>query len=81
MKRFGIIFLLIVISGLVLYFLLRTNGEKTKNQIFASGTIEITEVEISTKVSGRIEKLSVEEGDSVIIDQVLIELEDRKSVV
>ena len=75
MKRFGIIFLLIVISGLVLYFLLRTNGEKTKNQIFASGTIEITEVEISTKVAGRIEKLLVDEGDSVIKDQVLIELD------
>ncbi|MDH4223157.1 MAG: efflux RND transporter periplasmic adaptor subunit, partial [candidate division Zixibacteria bacterium] len=69
------LFLIIIILGIVLYILLKNNGEKSKNQIFASGTIEITEVEISTKVAGRIEKLLVDEGDSVIKDQVLIELD------
>ena len=78
MKKFRIIFLLIVIFGIVLYFLLKTNGEKNKNQLSASGTIEITEVEIGSRLSGRIDKLWVDEGDSVVKDQVLIELESKE---
>ncbi len=78
MKKFRILFLIIIVVGLVLYFLLKTKGEKNKNQISASGTIEITEVEVSSKLSGRIEKLMIDEGDSVIKGQVLIELEDKE---
>ncbi len=78
MKKFRILFLIIIVVGLVLYFLLKTKGEKNKNQISASGTIEITEVEISSKLSGRIEKLWVDEGDSVTKEQVLIELEKKE---
>jgi len=77
MKRLRILILIIVV-GLVLYFLLKDKGEKRNDQLFASGTVEITEIEISSKVSGRIERLWVEEGDSVIKDQVLIELEDKE---
>ena len=78
MKRLRILFLFIIVLGLVLYFLLKTKGGNNKNQISASGTIEITEVEISSKVSGRIENLLVDEGDSVVKDQVLIRLEDKE---
>ena len=77
MKRFGII-ILVIILALVLYFLLSSKGEKNKGEISASGTIEITEVEVSSKLSGRIEKLLVDEGDSVLKDQVLIELESKE---
>jgi len=77
MKRFGI-FILVIILALVLYFLLRSKGEKNKGEISASGTVEITEVEVSSKFSGRIEKLLVDEGDSVLKDQVLIELEKNE---
>jgi len=78
MKKFRILFLIIIVVGLVLYFLLKTKREKNKNQISASGTIEITEVEVSSKLSGRIEKLWVNEGDSVTKEQVLIELEKKE---
>ena len=78
MKKFRILFLIIIVVGLVLYFLLKTKGVKNKNQISASGTIEITEVEVSSKLSGRIEKLWVDEGDSVTKEQVLIELEKKE---
>jgi len=77
MKRFGII-ILVIILALVLYFLLSSKEEKNKGEISASGTIEITEVEVSSKLSGRIEKLLVDEGDSVLKDQVLIELEKNE---
>ena len=77
MKRFGIL-ILVIILALVLYFLLSSKGEKNRGEISASGTIEITEVEVSSKLSGRIEKLLVDEGDSVLKDQVLIELESKE---
>ena len=77
MKRFGILILMIILA-LVLYFLLSSKGEKNKGEISASGTIEITEVEASSKLAGRIEKLLVDEGDSVLKDQVLIELETKE---
>ena len=77
MKRLGII-ILVIILALVLYFLLSSKGEKNKGEISASGTVEITEVEVSSKLSGRIEKLLVDEGDSVSKDQVLIELETKE---
>jgi len=77
MKRLGIV-ILVIILALVLYFLLRSKGEKNKGEISASGTIEVTEVEVSSKLLGRIEKLLVDEGDSVVKDQVLIELEKNE---
>ncbi len=77
MKRLGI-FILVIILALVLYFLLRTKGRKNEGEISASGTVEITEVEVSSKLSGRIERLLVDEGDSVLKDQVLIELEKNE---
>lgn len=77
MKRLGIIILVIVLA-LVLYFLISSNGKKNGGEISASGTIEITEVEVSSKLAGRIEKLLVDEGDSVLKDQVLIELETKE---
>lgn len=77
MKRFGII-ILVIILALVLYFLISSNGKKNGGEISASGTIEITEVEVSSKLAGRIEKLLVDEGDSVLKDQVLIELETKE---
>jgi HlyD family secretion protein len=78
MRKIRILVPFIIVVILVIYFLVKEKNEKDKNQIVASGTIEITEVEISAKVSGRIEKLWVDEGDSVIKDQVLIELENEE---
>ncbi|HVP36284.1 MAG TPA: efflux RND transporter periplasmic adaptor subunit [Terriglobales bacterium] len=77
MKRLGII-ILVIILALVLYFLLSSNGKKNGREISASGTIEVTEVEVSSKLPGRIEKLLVNEGDSVVKGQVLIELEKNE---
>jgi HlyD family secretion protein len=77
MKRLGII-ILVIISALVLYFLLSAKGKRNQGEISASGTVEITEVEVSSKLTGRIEKLLVDEGDSVLKDQVLIELEKKE---
>lgn len=78
MKRFRIIIIFIIVIVLPLYFILKNKDRKKDDQLSASGTIEITEVEASSKLSGRIEKLLVDEGDSVLKDQVLIELETKE---
>jgi HlyD family secretion protein len=78
MKRLRIIIIFVVVIVLPLYFILKNKDRKKNEQLSASGTIEITEVEISSKVSGRIESLLIDEGDSVVKDQVLIELEAKE---
>lgn len=46
--------------------------------ITASGTIEATEVEIASKVPGRIEQILVDEGDPVARGQLLVQIERRE---
>jgi HlyD family secretion protein len=48
-------------------------------RLFASGTIQATEVDISPQVAGRIIRLSVEEGDTVRAGQVVAELEPAEA--
>jgi len=48
-------------------------------RLFGSGSIEATRVDVSSKVAGRIIKLSVDEGDRVKAGQVLIELEPQEA--
>ncbi|HEY4485685.1 MAG TPA: efflux RND transporter periplasmic adaptor subunit [Nitrospiria bacterium] len=47
-------------------------------RISASGTIEATEVEIASKVTGRIERIHVAEGERVEAGQLLVEIERRE---
>jgi HlyD family secretion protein len=46
-------------------------GEKEKNRISASGTIEAVEVAIASKLSGQVEKILFLEGDQVKIGETL----------
>ena len=56
------------------YFDRPSNGDR----IAASGTIEATEVEIASKLTGRIEQITVDEGDRVQKDQLLAVIERRE---
>jgi HlyD family secretion protein len=49
-----------------------------RNFIQASGRIEVTEVNVSSKVTGRIAKLLVEEGTDVTSGQLIAELEGEE---
>jgi HlyD family secretion protein len=49
-----------------------------RNLIQASGRIEVTEVNVSSKVTGRIAKLLVEEGTDVTSGQLIAELEGEE---
>ena len=52
--------------------------QNDRNVIQASGRIEVTEVNVSSKVTGRVAKLLVEEGTDVKASQLIAELEGEE---
>jgi len=66
--------LLIVILALVWWAVSASRKARDRNLIRGSGTIEATEVEISPKVSGRVEAILAEEGSRVKKDEILVRL-------
>ncbi|MBU0951440.1 MAG: efflux RND transporter periplasmic adaptor subunit [Elusimicrobia bacterium] len=68
-----IVIAVIVVLGLVFYFVSK-NFKGNKNSQAASGVIECTQIEITSKISGRIQKLYAKEGDTVTQGKLLVEL-------
>lgn len=69
---------ILLVAGAALfnhYFLQNQRGEG--NDIPVSGNIEVTTVDVSFKIPGKIEKLAVEEGDQVREGQVIASLEHK----
>ena len=64
--------LLITIFGFMVY---GCGGDNNKNLITASGTIESVDVMVSSKLSGQIKKINIEEGDKVKEGDLLLELD------
>ncbi len=56
-------------------FFVSCKGDREKNWISASGTIEAVEVAIASKLSGQVEKILVGEGDQVKIGETLAVIE------
>ena len=78
MRRYiplGIIVAIIVV-GLILLLLKTEKGET--NSIKASGTIEVTEVDVSSRVAGQIDIMNVSEGDSIKENAVICELNHKE---
>jgi len=69
--------IILILGGVLLYyyFLQDQRGEGT--DIAVSGNIEVTTVDVSFKIPGKIEKLAVEEGDQVKEGQLIASLEHR----
>jgi len=71
--------LILAVGGLVvLIYVQQKRHSDNSKLITASGTIEVTEVEISSKLSGRIETFTKEEGDTVQKGELLAELEHKE---
>jgi HlyD family secretion protein len=69
----------ILILGLAVFFFFRYwKDHENKTRLTASGTIEATEVDIAPKITGRIDSISVDEGDRVKAGQLLVVLDDRE---
>ena len=56
--------LLVVLTAIILYFDVFRKLAGNPGKIEGSGTIEVTEVNISSKISGRVADLPRAEGDS-----------------
>jgi HlyD family secretion protein len=69
-----IILLTLTLTGFLIYFLIK-NGEE-QNKIEISGTIELKEIDINSRLTSRVKSILVEEGDKVKEGQVLLELND-----
>jgi HlyD family secretion protein len=69
----GIVLAVLIAAGYGAFFTLRALDKG----IYGSGTIEVTEVVISSKVTGRIIQLNVDEGSNVNTGEVLAEVEKQ----
>ncbi|MEK6647002.1 MAG: efflux RND transporter periplasmic adaptor subunit [Candidatus Firestonebacteria bacterium] len=64
----------VVLAIAVVYIFLNVFNKTNSDEIGGSGTIEVTEVEISSKLLGRIEKIMCDEGDRVKAGDLLVTL-------
>jgi RND family efflux transporter MFP subunit len=69
-----ILLLIAVVGGLVWYYYLQGN----EKDLLASGSIEATEVTVSSKVVAKVLEIKVDEGDRVKENDVLAELDSRE---
>ena len=78
MRKIIFLAILVIAAGFILlkYLDLSDQG-KDSNTTPVSGNIEVTTVDVSFKIPGKIEKLAVEEGDQVSEGQVIASLEHR----
>lgn len=70
-----ILLVVIILAAATIYFDLVRRGAGMKNVIHGSGTIEVTEVQISPLIAGRITELPLDEGASVKKGDLLVQLD------
>ncbi len=78
MKRLVIIVLILVVLLIVVLSILGKKKPENFVSISGSGTIEVEEIEIGSKIAGRVEKLRVDEGEEVDSGEVLVELDHKE---
>jgi len=80
MKKPVIPVVVVVLALLIttLYFEVFRHLTKNDKIIEGSGTIEITEIEISSKIMARVASISVDEGDEVKKGDILVKLEGEE---
>jgi HlyD family secretion protein len=70
-----VVLLAIAVGGVVYFHQSAPVGEYSDQPVEISGSVEVKNVDVNVKVPGKIEKLLVEEGDSVEAGQVIATLE------
>lgn len=74
MDKRRIIVPIVLVLGIATYFVVSGIKNANKNGLSGSGTIEVTQVDISSKIMGKIEKLAFEEGGTVSQGSIIAEL-------
>jgi HlyD family secretion protein len=76
MKKIYLLPLIVIVAVIVGFIVLNGKEDQPENRIRISGMIEATDANVSFKISGRIAKLYVDEGDGVTRGDLVAELED-----
>ena len=77
-KRKKVIFLAIVLAGgIIFYYWQFQSGETSGSSIQVSGNIEATTIDVAFKISGKIDRRLVDEGDRVKEGQLIATLEHK----
>ncbi len=74
-KIIPVIILITVIILSTIYFTFFRYSEDDNNRIAGSGTIEVTEIEISSKIAGRVAELPKAEGEMVAVNDLVVKLD------
>jgi HlyD family secretion protein len=72
-----VIFFLFFLPGIIIFSSCSSNN---KNAVTGSGTIEVTEYDVASKIPGRIGWLGVDEGDTVTEGTVIVRLTPRELI-
>jgi HlyD family secretion protein len=72
-RRIAIPVVVVIVAAAVVWFTVLRNGRD--DIIFASGTVEATEADLGFQAPGRIDGISVREGDRVVRDRELARLD------
>ncbi|MFA5839490.1 MAG: efflux RND transporter periplasmic adaptor subunit [Candidatus Margulisiibacteriota bacterium] len=70
---FGVILAILIVAGYGAFFAMRYLNKG----IYGTGTIEVTEVVVSSKITGRIIQLNIDEGSNVSTGEVLVQVEKQ----
>jgi HlyD family secretion protein len=70
-----VIIIIVILLAVAAYFLYTQYSQPDDGQLTASGTIEATDITLSPEISGRIQEVLVDEGDSVESGQLLLKLD------
>jgi HlyD family secretion protein len=76
MKKILPIALALIIAGAVAWSYFQQKTEENATSFTGSGTIEAAEINISSQIAGTVNKITVDEGQLVKKDQVLLVLDD-----
>ena len=74
-KRFPLIVLFLIIAAGAVFWFTSFRQRGSANGLIASGTVEATEAQLGFQTAGRIENISVREGESVRAGDVLASLD------
>ena len=73
---FLIILLILAVAVVAYWYVTTQKPAATSSTLTGSGTVETTEVTISSEVTGRVADVAVSEGDSVKAGEILFRLDD-----
>jgi HlyD family secretion protein len=74
-KRYIVILCFALLGALVVYFYIEYRADRNPNELKLSGNIELTDVQVSFKIAGWVEKREIDEGEQVDKGEVVARLD------